>query len=151
MAGAEQTTLGRKVGNAIGGAIGRIIDCIVWIFKIAFILLIVASVLFFLATALTGRMPFLVQLPFLGSLPGGSPAPTLTVNYHTILVDSFRNPNAANALVSELKSKRIHARVETQNNIYYVVVGKYTSRSQAEGDLADVHQKGYPRARIVSP
>lgn len=81
-------------------------------------------------------------------LPG---VPQLRVNYYTVLVGTFRRPADAESLKSRLNASRINSAIISQSGAFFVVVGRYVSKNQAESALKNVQEKGYRNARIIVP
>ncbi len=73
------------------------------------------------------------------------------VNFMTILIGSSRNLQTAQRLLDDMRQKRISGRILSQKGQYYVITGSYGSRSQAEADLKRIRDKGFSRARIITP
>ncbi len=76
---------------------------------------------------------------------------TPDVSYMTILVGASRSYESAERLLNEMRQKRISGRILPQKGQYYVITGSYGSRSQAEADLKRIRDKGFDKARIISP
>lgn len=73
------------------------------------------------------------------------------VDYYTVLMGSFARQETASNLRTRLASDRINSQILAQDGLYHVVVGRFTSLSQAEAMLNKLRQKGYGQASLLRP
>ena len=80
----------------------------------------------------------------------GTPDSPFHINAHVVLVGTYDRYADAVAMRKRLGASRINGYINTQGGRHYLVVGPYTSQTQATRALKYVQSKGFP-AQLISP